>query len=134
MKERKFERLVEEGFLMLPDHVREEIKNAAIIIEDEPSEEVRREQGLGPNETLLGLYSGVPLTERGSQYGAEPTLPDTITIYRLPIIEAALGDPKLIKKEVRDTVWHEFAHHFGMDEPEVEEKERLRGIRHKSKL
>lgn len=126
MPQHEFEQLVEEGYLMLPEHVREKISNVAILVEDEPSEEVREEQGLGPNETLLGLYTGIPLTARGVEYGVGATLPDTITLYRLPILDAAGGDPERVRQEVHDTIWHEFAHHFGMDEPEVEERERKR--------
>ena len=122
----EFERLVAEGYNALPEWVREKIANAALIIEDEPSKEDRELQGLIGNETLLGLYKGVPLSERGSEYGVGLTMPDTITIYRRPIIEAAEEDATQIPKIVAETVWHEFAHHFGMDENEVEERERKR--------
>lgn len=125
----EFERLVAEGYEALPEWVRGKIKNAALIFEDEPSAEDRRLQGLRDDETLLGLYKGVPLSERGSEYGVGLTMPDTITIYRFPIIEAAEGNPNLIPKLVTETVWHEFAHHFGMDEHEVEERERKRDER-----
>ena len=122
----EFERLVAEGYNALPEWVREKIANAALIIEDEPSKEDRKLQGLSGDETLLGLYKGVPLSERGSEYGVGLTMPDTITIYRHPIIEAAEEDATQIPKIVAETVWHEFAHHFGMDEHEVEERERKR--------
>ena len=105
---------------------RKKIKNAALIIEDIPSPEDRRRQRLRSNETLLGLYKGVPLSERGSGYGIGITMPDTVTIYRLTIIHAAAGDPARIPKIVADTVWHEFAHHFGMNESEVREREQKR--------
>ncbi|HUO55864.1 MAG TPA: metallopeptidase family protein, partial [Candidatus Paceibacterota bacterium] len=64
-----FEKLVEEGFRQLPEWVREKIHNVAILIEDEPGDEERHAQGLGKNETLLGLYKGIPLSERGDAYG-----------------------------------------------------------------
>lgn len=124
--EDEFARLVEEGYKALPQWVREKISNAALIIADEPSEEDRKLHGLSDDETLLGLYSGIPLSARGSEYGVPLALPDTITIYRLPIISAAEGNEELVPGIVADTVWHEFAHHFGMDEAEVEAREQSR--------
>lgn len=124
---KQFEKLVREGVASVPERFRTKIKNVAILIEDEPLEEVRREEGLAKGETLLGLYRGIPATERGESYGIGMTLPDTITLYQRPIEEAANGDPARIREEVRDTVWHEIAHYFGMDEKEVRAREN--GIR-----
>lgn len=143
MELEEFERLVEEGYEQLPQWVRDKISNVAVLIEDEPSEEVRKIEGLGENETLLGYYHGIPLTARGEHYGIGITMPDTITLYRLPILEAALESlstlkdeenvrdrnsnmREAVKKEVADTIWHEFAHHFGMDEHEVRSREDVR--------
>ncbi len=141
-----FEQLMEEGFAQLPQWVREKIDNVAVLIEDEPSEEDRRAQGLADDETLLGLYKGVPLSERGELYGIGGTIPDTITLYRLPIEEAALDElenmgfvnpyldlrnprhREVVQKIVTETIWHEFAHHFGMDEDEVRRREGERGV------
>jgi len=137
-----FDILVSEGYEKLPAWVREKIRNVALLTEDEPSEEDRKLQGLHEDETLLGLYKGIPLTARGEHYGIGMTLPDTITLYRLPILDMA--DEELphidfvnryeyeksfreqVRKIVADTIWHEFAHHFGMDEHEVQERERAR--------
>lgn len=128
MERKKFEKLVEEGFELLPERIREKIKNVAVLIEDDISEEVRRENELGPDDTLLGLYHGIPLTERGSEYGVGHTMPDTITIYQRPIEKLCGDDPEKIRKEVCDTVWHEVAHHFGMDEHEVRHREAKRQV------
>src|SRR3990172_3783876 len=92
MTREAFEQLVEEGFLLLPEKFRAQIKNVALLVEDEPSEEVRTQEGLEGEETLLGLYQGIPNTARGDSYGVGPTLPDTITLYQLPIEEAAKED------------------------------------------
>ena len=119
-----FETLVREGYLLLPEWVRRKMSNVALLVEDRPSRGVRREQGLGSGETLLGYYRGTPLTARGSDYGVGATLPDTITLYRKPIEEEAGGDPEEVKRVVAETVWHEVAHHFGMDEDAIEERER----------
>ena len=147
MEREKFEKLVSEGYECLPEWVREKIKNVALLVEDEPSTEDRKEQGLAECETLLGLYKGIPLSERGEQYGVGMTLPDTITLYQRPIEVSAEEElhndivsryndlryryEELFSEHVRqivaDTVWHEFAHHFGMNEGEVRDRERRRG-------
>lgn len=126
MDRKEFEKKVAQGYERLPEWVRKKISNVAILIEDLPSEEVRREEGLEDDETLLGLYRGIPLTARGDMYGVGATLPDTITLYKLPIQEAAIEDAKDVQDVVAETIWHEFAHHFGMDEHEVRERERVR--------
>lgn len=123
MNRAEFEQLVREGVLQLPPWVQERIKNVALLVEDEPSDEVRRLENLGPDETLLGYYQGTPLTERGHD---SPLLPDTITLYQKSIEEAAQEDRVDVRKIVTDTVWHEFAHHFGMDEDEVRSREQSR--------
>lgn len=126
MPDEQFEQLVEEGFMQLPAWVRERIKNVAILIEDQPSEEVRKIEGLDDDETLLGYYQGIPLTERGEHYGVGMTLPDTITLYRIPIERAAAEDKIPVAQVIAETIWHEFAHHFGMDEHEVQTREQKR--------
>lgn len=128
MKRSDFEKLVAEGYEKLPQWVREKIKNVALLVEDDPSQEDSREQGLGDDETLLGLYKGIPLSERGELYGVGMTMPDTITLYKIPIEEAAAEDAKDVREVVAETIWHEFAHHFGMDEHEVQEREQKRDM------
>lgn len=125
-----FERLVVEGFERIPKKFREKMKNVAVLVEDEPSKEIREREELGENETLLGYYHGIPITERGAFYGMGTVYPDTITIFQKPIEEMAEGDHERIREIVADTVWHEFAHHFGMDEPEVRRREQKRGIQY----
>ena len=128
MTHEEFEKLVAEGFERLPEWVKAKAQNIAILIEDEPSQEDRELQGLADDETLLGLYKGIPLSERGSHYGEGVVLPDTITLYRLSILEAAEGDKLDVRDVVADTIWHEFAHHFGIDEHGVHMREKERGI------
>lgn len=136
MPQEEFEQLVSDGYEQLPAWVREKISNVAVLIEDEPSDEERRVQGLREDETLLGLYKGVPLSARGDMYGVGLTLPDTITIYMQPTLEMAQEEcpPEAtgaqfkgrVRKIVAETIWHEFAHHFGMDEHEVRGREEKR--------
>ncbi len=139
MERAEFERLVAEGFETLPEHIRAKISNVALLVEDEPSRADREAQGLGEDETLLGLYKGLPLTARGSHYGeGDIPMPDTITIYRIPTLEMAEEKcpseadheayREVVRRIVADTVWHEYAHHFGMDEDEVRKREEERGV------
>ncbi len=133
MDAKEFEQVVGEAFELVPEKFRSKVKNVALLIEEEPDAETLRENGLNEGETLLGLYKGIPNTERGSEYGVGVTLPDTITLYRKPILDVAAresgvevewGEPtepakKRIRAIVRDTIWHEIAHYFGMDEFEI---------------
>ena len=138
MQPDEFEQLVSEGYDRLPEWVRKKISNVAILVEDEPSKEDREENGLSDDETLLGLYKGIPLAARGEGYGVGMTLPDTITVYMLPTLEMAEEESgpgasgevfkEHVKKIVADTIWHEFAHHFGMDEHAVRLREEGRDI------
>ncbi len=121
----EFEKMAEEGFLRLPEWVQAKIKNVALLVENEPSEEVRKREGLGEDETLLGYYQGIPLSERGEMYGVGVTMPDTITLFIEPILEAADEDGRDVQEVIAETIWHEYAHHFGMDEDEVRAREEL---------
>lgn len=123
-----FEKLVAEGFERLPEWVREKIRNVALLVEDDVSPEDRKLQELQDDETLLGLYKGIPLSERGSHYGEGMTMPDTITLYKIPILECAEDEDHDVRDVVADTIWHEFFHHFGADEVKVRERERDREI------
>jgi predicted Zn-dependent protease with MMP-like domain len=137
MNHEEFEKLVSEEFPnAIPEKFRGKIKNVAFLVEDVPSAEVRQAEHLGPNHTLLGYYRGIPHSARGDSYGVGATLPDTITLYQLPIeAEAAkltarfnLAEKEAVQRVVRDTIWHEVAHHFGMNEHEVRRRERKRGV------
>lgn len=126
MNRAEFEKLAREAVLLVPEKFRERIQNVAFLVEDEPSGEVRRREGLGADETLLGLYQGIPATVRGDSYGVGATVPDTITLYRLPIEEEARESGKDIRAVIAETVWHECAHYFGMEEDEVRRREDAR--------
>lgn len=133
MDEKEFRRVVDEALLNVPEKFARLLKNVAILTEDEPSEETLRENGIEPGHgTLLGLYHGIPRTERGSEYGVGETLPDTITLYRLPILETAHDEGKEAAEVVAETIWHEVAHYFGMDEAEVGERENTKTNRYPS--
>ena len=136
MTREEFEQLVAEEFEnAIPEKFRPHIKNVALLIEDEPSAEVRATERLGDNETLLGYYHGVPTPARGDWYGMGTTMPDTITLYQKPL-ESEAGEchsnilqndrmtyEECLRRAIRETIWHEVAHHFGMDEHEVRRRE-----------
>lgn len=129
MNERDFTKIVEKiGLSVVPKKFRDKIRNVAFIVEDEPHPETLRSHGLSYGETLLGLYHGIPHTERGDQYGVGVVLPDTITLYRKPIEKEAEESGKSVKDVVRETIWHEVAHHFGFTDEEIDS----RGHRHDS--
>lgn len=124
MDRKRFERLVAEvGFSPVPEKFRAKLKNVALTVEDEPSDDVRKDFELADDETLLGLYLGIPLTERGSDYGIGPTLPDRIVIYYYPTLDEAEDANIPVRQVVAETIWHEVAHHFGLDEDEVAKRE-----------
>lgn len=123
MKRQDFEKLVNEGVEAIPEKFREKIKNVAFLIADYPTEKQLKENGVPEGDTLLGLYEGIPATERGEYYGMGETLPDRITIFQKPIEEEADGDAEKVREVVKDTIWHEVAHYFGMSEKEVGERE-----------
>jgi predicted Zn-dependent protease with MMP-like domain len=116
----RFSRLVEEAVREIPRRFRDAMQNVAIVVEDEPPPEVLDDLDLDEGMTLFGLYQGTPLPQRGWDYGN--TLPDRISIYQRPI-EAAYGDEEGIRDCITETVIHEFGHHFGMSEEQIEEIE-----------
>ena len=111
LRRARFARLVSKAVRELPERYREKMRNVEIVIEDTPDPEHTPDGG-----ELLGLYEGVPLTERRD----EPWLPDRISIYRRPI-EAMSSSPQVQAKIVRDTVIHEIAHHFGISDDRLDE-------------
>ena len=118
MERKAFEALVHEALQDLPQLFKDKLKNVAILIEDYPSEELLDQMEVPNDETLFGLYEGVPLTERG--YFDAPLHPDRVFIFQEPI-EDACTSPEEIKEEVRITVMHELAHYFGFDDDELED-------------
>jgi predicted Zn-dependent protease with MMP-like domain len=103
----------------LPRRFREQLRNVEFIVEERPSIELLRAEGLDPRcDTLYGIYQGVPLPDRSSL--DPPLLPDKITIFAEPLMQD-FPDPEELREEIRLTVLHEIAHYFGMDEDEVED-------------
>jgi len=115
----EFDALVAEAIDSLPPALRERIRNVAIVVENAPSAAQLRRNRVPPGGTLLGLYEGIPLTQRTAHYGN--VVPDKITLFQAPIEAAAGYDPERIRRQVRRTVVHELAHHFGIDDDRLEE-------------
>jgi len=112
----EFERVVQEVFDALPAPFRDAIDNVRIVVEDRPQRATRA--GYRPGTLLLGLYEGIPLTKRGSSYGAYAVVPDTITLYRENIGAVSRSDDE-VRAVLRDTLIHEIGHYFGMSEREI---------------
>jgi predicted Zn-dependent protease with MMP-like domain len=118
MDRKTFEDLINESIAELPEEFRSKLQNIAIIVEDYPSQELMDRMELSDDDTLFGLYEGVPLTERG--FFEEPLYPDRILIFQRSI-EDECDSPEEIKEELKTTIVHEIAHFFGMDDDYLEE-------------
>lgn len=112
-----FEALVDRALAQIPPPFDRALREVAIVVEDEPSASQLRENGIRPNETLYGLYEGVPRTEWGADWSP---IPNKISLFRLPL-EADYPDPDDLAEEVRITVMHELAHHLGIDDERLDE-------------
>ncbi len=108
----RFDRLVDRAIAAIPGPFRAALDEVAVVIADEPTPEQLRENGLEPDETLYGLYEGVPLNEWGADWVTEP---NRILVFRLPL-EADFADPDELADEVRITILHELAHHLGIED------------------
>ena len=114
LNRRKFERAVERVVASLSNDLRLRLDNLHIVVEAEPPSN-RLD---GPEDELFGFYEGIPLTERSGDYGL--TVPDRITIYQGPL-ERTFPEPGALYGQIRITVLHEIAHHFGLDESRLAE-------------
>jgi predicted Zn-dependent protease with MMP-like domain len=116
-----FKELVNEALESIPARFRDALQNIAIVIEQEPTAGQLESVGLDPAEdTLLGLYEGTPLTERGWAHGN--TLPDKITLFQR-VIEDQSEDEDDLVVAIGETLIHEIGHYFGLSEEEIEEIE-----------
>ena len=120
MEKEKFEKIVRQAIKSIPKKFLERLENVEILIEDEPNPHQLRKLKAKRNFLVLGLYEGIPKTKRWNYQGV---LPDKITIFKNPIEKIASSE-KEIKEIVKNTIWHEIAHHFGIDEKKIREIER----------
>jgi predicted Zn-dependent protease with MMP-like domain len=114
-----FQELIDRAFDSLPKTHRDNVKNVAILFADAPTLEQRRELQLRHDQTLLGLYQGTPLSQR---QGQQMTLPDRITLFKLPLLTQASNEHDL-QEAIRHTLWHEIAHYYGLNHTDIHKLE-----------
>ena len=120
MTRKRFEQLVAEAIDQIPARFRREMKNIAVVVEDEPGTELLDEMEVEPPDSLYGLYQGTPLPERTWAYGN--TLPDRVTLFK-KIIEEDCETEDDVRDAIGETLIHEVGHYFGLSEEEIEEIE-----------
>lgn len=120
IEDTRFEQLVADGIDALPERFAPYIENVAITWDYEPTMWQRMKMRLRPHTLLFGLYEGVPKTRRGNYYSG--VLPDKITIFKYPLSMIADSEEHLARL-VKQTVWHEVAHHFGLSDAEIHRRE-----------
>jgi predicted Zn-dependent protease with MMP-like domain len=124
ISEDEFEKLIGEGIDAIPPLYQDHLKNVAFIVENDPSPLQRQRLNLYPNETLYGLYEGVPLPARN---GATNLLPDKITIFKNPML-LSCNTLEDLKQLLNHTIWHEVAHYYGLNHKRIHELEnKMRG-------
>ena len=114
--DQEFDKLISQAMDELPQKYIKGLKNVLITYEDQPSPEQREKLKLRCDQTLFGLYEGVPRTSRGAGYNM--VLPDRITIFKLPIVASVQTEAQL-KEQVKHTLWHEIAHYYGLDHGQI---------------
>ena len=119
VSDEQFKELIDRAFDTLPEPHRSGVKNVAIVIADEPSEDQRVKLRLRCDQTLLGLYEGVPLPQR---QGRENLLPDVITLFKWPLVEQSHTIAELYDA-IHHTLWHEVAHYYGLDHEKIHKLE-----------
>ena len=122
MERERFIRLVRRALREIPPPFKQHLKNVDIVVKRRPSAVERRDAGLARDESMYGFYHGVPMTERGSDYTG--VLPDRITLFATPIVREAGPDESALKRVIGETVVHEIAHHFGIDDERLHEIDR----------
>jgi predicted Zn-dependent protease with MMP-like domain len=115
---RRFERLVWDAYEALPEEILSRLENVDIEVLPRPTREQRRDAGLRGGQTLLGLYLGIPLTQRGHHYNL--AAPDRIFIYAEPHVARA-SDMESLRRGIERTLMHEIAHYFGIEERRLRE-------------
>jgi len=113
MTNREFVRLVRQAYLEMPNHISQALDNVDVVVEEWPGPE--EEDLINGEETLFGLYHGVPRTERE---GGDPMLPDRIAIYRQPILRSCSSRTEA-EHEIKVTLWHEIGHYLGLSEDDL---------------
>jgi predicted Zn-dependent protease with MMP-like domain len=118
LSDEEFDRLITRAMDELPQKYIEGLDNVAIVYADEPTEEQKIKMKLDNHHLLLGLYEGIPLTQRGSGYTF--VLPDKITLFKNQILATVHNDTELFER-IKRTLWHEIAHFYGLNHARIDE-------------
>lgn len=119
-----FDRLISRAMDELPQEYIKGLINVAILYADDPDEYQAQKSGLREGSILLGLYEGIPLTKRGSNYTF--VLPDKITLFKHSILRV-VRSPEELYEQIKRTLWHEIAHYYGLDHDRIHALERGEG-------
>lgn len=119
ISDEQFQALIDEALANLKTEHAQNIRNVAILFEDEPTPAQRQKLQLLPYQSLYGLYEGTPLTAR---QGNQALYPDRITLFKLPML-ASVNDLAGLKEQIRHTLWHEIAHYYGLNHDNIHELE-----------
>lgn len=125
LTDEQFDHLISRAMDELPQEYILGLDNVVITYADEPSPEQRRAQNIQHGQLLLGLYEGIPRTQRGAGYMF--VLPDKITLFKIPILQVSHNEADLFEHTKR-TLWHEIAHHYGLGHDRIHELEEKRGV------
>jgi len=117
----EFEELIGRAMDELPQRYITGLNNVAIVQEDEPTDEQKNKMRLDNNHLLLGLYEGIPLTQRGNGYTF--VLPDKITLFKRSLL-AVVHDRDEFFEQIKRTLWHEIAHYYGLNHHRIDELQR----------
>jgi len=117
MRNYHFEKLVRQAVAALPSAAKGAMNNVAFVIEDVARRKRAGETSIKKSEVLLGLYEGIPKTDRGAGYFG--VLSDKITIFKKPLEELSGGDKEKLKNLIGETIWHKVGHHLGFDEKKI---------------
>lgn len=124
LSDEEFDRLISKAMDELPQEYIKGLDNVAIVYADDPDEHQAKKAGLHEHGLLLGLYEGIPLTKRGTNYTF--VLPDKITLFKHPIMMVSHDEQSLFE-QIKRTLWHEIAHYYGLDHDRIDY---LEGHRH----
>jgi predicted Zn-dependent protease with MMP-like domain len=122
----EFSKLIGNALDELPEKYISRLQNVVITYADEPDDNQRKKLKLRSDQSLVGLYEGIPLTQRTTQnYNGVVNfqLPDKITLFKLPLFHFSAGDESKFKAQIKHTLWHEIAHYFGLDHTDIHDRE-----------
>lgn len=125
ISDEQFAQIIAQAMDELPEKYIRKLSNVVVVYENEPTPEQRTSMKLRSHQTLFGLYQGIPQIARGAGYNL--VLPDKITIFKQPLVYAS-RDVAELKARVKHTLWHEIAHHFGLNHDRIHELEDRRNI------